>query len=130
MINNFSTKIAASIWTEVRKVICSKIGGIPFHVMTRNYVISRVDNQRHGGRRADRLSDIENRSLALSVNGINPFLCFNAIVYDPSAGIAQHRLTSSHFALRKIFRYSRMQLLLTPRLERFRSHLHSSWCSW
>ena len=104
---------ATSIWTQVRNTICSKYEGLPVRMMTKTKVIARVDNQRHGGRRADRLQDIENPNLALSSNGMNSFLCFNTPVYDPSAPTVQHRLAGwSHYGLRRIFRYPGLQLFI------------------
>jgi hypothetical protein len=65
------------------------------------------------GRKADRLGDIESPGLALSTNGMNPFLCFNTVVFDPSSGISPHRVTGwAHFGLRKILRYQGLQLFM------------------
>ena len=82
------SKTATVIWSEIRNFIRSKYDGIPVHMMTKNEVISRVDNQRHGGRKADRVSDIETPHLALCLNGLKPFLRFNTPLYDPSSGTA------------------------------------------
>ena len=93
------SKTANVIWTEVRNTIRSKYTGVPVHMMTKNEVISRVSNQRHGGQRADRLSDIENPNLALSLNGINPFLCFSTPLYDPSSRTTAHRIVGWYVSL-------------------------------
>lgn len=104
---------AVVIWTKVRDIIRSKYDRVPVRMLTKNEVINRVDNQRHGRRRADRLQDIENPNLALSSNGNTPFLCFNTPVYDPSSPTIQHRLSGwSHYGLRKNFRYPGLQLFI------------------
>ena len=76
---------AESIWVEVINAISSKYAGFPIHMMTKGEIISLVENKRHGGRKADRLQDIENPNLSLSLDGMCQFLCFNTPVYDPAA---------------------------------------------
>ena len=87
------SKTHSSIWVEVRDAMRWKYVGVPLHMMKESEVLSRIDNQRHGGRRADRISDIEHPSLALLCNGMNMFLMFNTPLYDPASGITQHRVT-------------------------------------
>jgi hypothetical protein len=103
---------AASIWIQVRDAIQQQYGTAPVYRMRKEEIISRVENQRHGGRRADRLQDVENPNLALSTNGMSPFLCFNTPVYDPS-GITQHRVIGwSHSGLRRVLRYPGVHLFI------------------
>ena len=87
------SRTAESIWKEVRDLVRAKYVNVHIHTMKKKEVVSLVGNQRQGGHRADRISDIEIPS-SLSENGMHPYLCFNTLVYDlTSSTPAQHRVT-------------------------------------
>ena len=59
------------------------------------------------------MNDIETPALALSSDAVQPFLCFNTPVYDPSYGITEHRVTGwSHIGLCKQLQYNGVHLFI------------------
>ena len=96
------SKNATRIWNEVHQAIQTKYPNKAVHMMTKKETVQRVHYSRHGAQSSDRLRDIEQPDLALTTNGMLPFLAFNTPIYQ---GIIQHRITGfGHPGLFKILK--------------------------
>eukprot|EP00474_Spongospora_subterranea_P006409 CRZ06867.1 hypothetical protein [Spongospora subterranea] len=84
------TLSAGAIWTRISQELISPLSDSILKVLTKTQILRRVSHARNGSRAADRLQDVEQPELSLSMDGMTSFLCFNTPFYE---GTTQGRVT-------------------------------------